>query len=266
MYALLITCAVVFILPFYWMVITSLKPSQDVFTSPPSFFPSVVNWRNYVYGWTAFPFTRFLLNSVLVTALAVIGNLISCALAAYGFARLRARGRSVLFALMLATMMIPQEVTIVPTFILFSKLHMVNTLFPLFLPAWFGYPFFIFLLRQFFMSIPTELDDAARVDGAGHFRVFAQIVLPLAKPALAAVTIFAFVGNWNNYIGPLIYLRSVNKYTLPLGLGLFQSQNFSLYSLLMAVSVVTLAPIIIVFACAQRYFVEGVTITGIAGR
>lgn len=265
-YIPLVVGGVVFALPFYWMVITALKPANDVFTSPPSFFPRVIEPLNFVYGWTAFPFTRFLLNSVLVTFLAVLGNLVSCTLAAYGFARLKARGRQMLFAIMLATLMIPQEVTIVPTFILFSKIHMVNTLFPLFLPAWFGYPFFIFLLRQFFMSIPTELSDAARVDGASHFRVFAQIVLPLAKPALGAVTIFSFVANWNNYIGPLIYLRSVSLYTLPLGLGLFQSQNFTLYSLLMAVSLITLAPMIVVFFLAQRYFVEGVTITGIAGR
>ncbi|MBO9343575.1 MAG: carbohydrate ABC transporter permease, partial [Roseiflexus sp.] len=165
-YALLLALSVLFVLPFMWMVSTSLKQSEDVFTYPPSFFPTTFLWQNYPRGWTILPFNTFLINSLIVTSANVIGNLISCSLVAFGFARLRARGRGILFLALLATLMIPREVTIVPRFLLFSQMGLVNTLWPLILPAWFGYAFFIFLLRQFFMTIPTELDDAARIDGA----------------------------------------------------------------------------------------------------
>src|SRR6476660_6118223 len=183
-YALLLVGSVLFILPFMWMIATSLKQSQDVFTYPPSFLPTSFEWRNYITGWTILPFTRFLFNTVLVTGANVVGNRISCSLVAFGFARLHARGRNMLFLLLLATLMIPREVTIVPRFLLFSQIGLVNTLWPLILPAWFGYPFFIFLLRQFFMSIPHELDEAARIDGASTLRIFTSIILPLSKPAL----------------------------------------------------------------------------------
>ncbi|MDP9379245.1 MAG: carbohydrate ABC transporter permease, partial [Chloroflexota bacterium] len=204
-YALLVGLSIVFMLPFMWMISTSLKQSREVFTFPPQFLPNSFEWRNYIQGWTLLPFNTFLLNSLIVTGANVVGNLISCSLVAYGFARLRARGSNVLFLLLLGTLMIPREVTIVPTFILFSQLGLVNTLWPLILPAWFGYPFFIFLLRQFFMSIPHDLDDAARIDGASSLRILLYIIIPLSKPALATVAIFAFIGNWNNLLDPLIY-------------------------------------------------------------
>ncbi len=212
------------------------------------------------------PFNTFLLNSLIVTGANVVGNLLSCSVVAYGFARLRARGRDVLFLLLLATLMIPREVTIVPTFILFTKLGLVNTLLPLILPAWFGYPFFIFLLRQFFMSIPHDLDEAARIDGASSWRIFTNIILPLSKPALGTVAIFAFIGNWNNLLDPLIYLRSTEKFTLALALNLFRGQYLTQYNLLMAVSLIQLLPILIIFFLAQKYFVRGVTMSGMGGR
>lgn len=265
-YALLLGLSVVFILPFMWMVSTSLKQSQDVFSYPPSFLPNSFQWRNYIAGWTLLPFNRFLINSLIVTFANVIGNLISCSLVAFGFARLRGRGQNVLFLLLLATLMIPREVTIVPRFLLFSKLGLVNTLWPLILPAWFGYPFFIFLLRQFFMSIPHELDDAARIDGASTLQIFMRIILPLSKPALAAVAIFAYIGNWSNLLDPLIYLRSTELYTLALGLNLFRGQNFTQFNLLMAVSIITLLPVLITFFLSQKYFVQGVALTGMGGR
>ena len=242
-YALLIGLSVIFILPFMWMISTSLKLSQDVFTYPPSFLPSSFEWQNYPNGWNLLPFNTFLLNSLIVTFSNVIGNLISCSLVAFGFARLRARGRNVLFLLLLATLMIPREVTIVPRFLLFSQLGLVNTLWPLVLPAWFGYAFFIFLLRQFFMSIPHELDDAARIDGASTLRILTNIILPLSSPALASVAIFAFIGNWSNLLDPLIYLRSQELYTLALGLNLFRGQSFTQFNMLMAVSIITLIPV-----------------------
>jgi ABC-type glycerol-3-phosphate transport system permease component len=248
------------------MVSTSLKESQDVFTYPPTFLPNSFEWRNYIAGWTVLPFTTFLKNSLIVTGANVLGNLISCSLVAFGFARLRARGRDLLFLLLLATIMIPREVTIVPRFLLFKEAGLVNTLWPLILPAWFGFPFFIFLLRQFFMSIPIELDEAARMDGASSLRILTTIILPLSKPALATVAIFAFIGNWSNLLDPLIYIRSQELYTLALGLNLFRGVNFTQFNLLMAVSIITLLPVLIVFFLAQKLFVQGVTLTGIGGR
>ncbi len=265
-YALLLAGSVLFILPFMWMIATSLKQSKDVFTYPPSFLPTSFEWRNYITGWTILPFNRFLLNTVIVTGANVVGNLISCSLVAFGFARLRARGRNLLFLLLLATLMIPREVTIVPRFLLFSQIGLVNTLWPLILPAWFGYPFFIFLLRQFFMSIPHELDDAARIDGASTLRIFTSVILPLSQPALATVAIFAFIGNWSNLLDPLIYIRSQELYTLALGLNLFRGVNFTQFNLLMAVSIIQLLPVLIIFFLAQRLFVQGVTLTGMGGR
>ena len=196
----------------------------------------------------------------------MVGNLLSCSLVAFGFARLRARGRTLLFLLVLGTMMIPNEVTMVPRFILFKELHWVNTLLPLTVPAWFGYAFFIFLLRQFFMSIPRELDEAAHIDGASYFRIYWNIILPLSKPALGAVAIFAFIGNWNNLLDPLIYLRSQNLYTIALGLNLFLGQYVTVVNQLMAVSILALLPILIIFFFAQKVFVQGVTLSGMGGR
>ncbi|MFL5758586.1 MAG: carbohydrate ABC transporter permease [Thermomicrobiales bacterium] len=265
-YAMLLILSVAFVLPFLWMVSTSLKEQNEVFTYPPSFFPSSFHWRNYVDGWRVLPFTTFLRNSLIVTCANVVGNLISCTLVAYGFARLRARSKNVLFLLMLATIMIPREVTIVPRFIFFSHLHLVNTFWPLILPAWFGYPFFIFLLRQFFMTIPRDLDDAARMDGASHFRILIDIIVPLSKPALATVAVFAFIGNWTNVLDPLIYIRSTNLYTLPLGLNLFRGPSFTQFNWLMAVSIITVIPVMVVFFFAQRAFVRGVTLSGMGGR
>jgi len=265
-YALLLGLSMVFLLPFFWMVSTSLKHEQDVFTYPPSFFPNSFRWENYVDGWTLLPFNTFLMNSAIVTTANVVGNLISCSLVAYGFARLRGRGKNLLFLLLLATIMIPREVTIVPRFLLFSELGLVNTLWPLILPAWFGFPFFIFLLRQFFMTIPRDLDDAARIDGASHLRILWDVILPLSRPALATVAIFAFIGNWTNLLDPLIYIRSTELYTLALGLNLFRGQNFTQFNMLMAVSIITLIPVLLVFFFAQRIFVRGVTLTGMGGR
>lgn len=265
-YAALIALAVVFALPFMWMVSTSLKAQNDVFTYPPSFLPTTFLWQNYVQGWNILPFNTFLKNSLIVTLANVVGNLISCSLVAFGFARLRARGKDFLFLLLLATIMIPREVTIVPRFLLFKEVGMVNTLWPLILPAWFGYPFFIFLLRQFFMSIPHDLDEAARIDGASTWQILWRVILPLSGPALATVAIFAFIGNWSNLLDPLIYIRSQDLYTLALGLNLFRGANYTQFNLLMAVSIMTLIPVLVVFFLSQKLFVQGVQLTGMGGR
>jgi multiple sugar transport system permease protein len=265
-YALLFGLAVAFALPFLWMISTSLKPQNEVFSYPPTFIPTSFEWQNYRDGWRILPFSTFLRNSLIVTSANVIGNLLSCTLVAYGFARLRARGKNVLFILLLATIMIPREVTIVPRFLLFSEVGLVNTFWPLILPAWFGFPFFIFLLRQFFMTIPRDLDDAARIDGASHLRILRDVILPLSKPALATVAIFAFIGNWTNVLDPLIFIRSTDLYTLALGLNLFRGPAFTQFNWLMAVSILTLLPVLLVFFVAQRTFVRGVTLTGMGGR
>jgi ABC-type glycerol-3-phosphate transport system permease component len=265
-YGLLIALSAVFILPFMWMVSTSLKEQRDVFTYPPSFFPSSFIWQNYPNGWNLLPFNTFLRNSLVVTIANVVGNLLSCSLVAFGFARLRSRFSNFLFILLLATIAIPREVTIVPRFLLFKEVGMLNTLWPLILPAWFGFPFFIFLLRQFFMSIPRDLDEAARIDGASTFTIFWRIIMPLSGPALATVAIFAFIGNWSNLLDPLIYIRSTELYTLALGLNLFRGQNFTQFNLLMAVSIMTLIPVLVVFFLSQKLFVQGVQLTGMGGR
>ncbi|MER7243323.1 carbohydrate ABC transporter permease [Kribbella sp. NPDC000426] len=265
-YVLLIAGTAVFVVPFLWMLTTSLKTAQEVLAYPPKALPATPHFDNYPAAWTSLPFTTFLINSIIITGLSVIGNLVSCVLPAYAFARLRARARGPLFALMVATMAIPAEVTLVPTFIMFSKLNLVNTYWPLFLPAWFGYAFFIFLLRQFFLTIPQELTDAASIDGAGHLRTLWSIFLPMSKPAIAAVAIFSFVGNWNNFLTPLIYLRTQNNFTLALGLSLFKGQYETQYNQMMAVGIISLLPILIVFFLAQRTFVEGVRLSGLGGR
>lgn len=265
LYIVLVSGGLILIIPFLWMVSTSLKPSNQVFIFPPAWIPHPFKWSNYIEGWNILPFTTFLKNSIIITGLNVLGNLLSCSLVAFGFARLRCRARNFLFILMLATMMIPYQVTIIPQFIIFKTLNWIDTFKPLIVPAWFGYPFFIFLLRQFFMTIPLELDDAAKIDGCSTLRIYWNIMLPLSKPALAAVAIFAFVGNWNNFMGPLIYLSSEEKYVLSLGLRLFQGQFSLQMHLLMAVSVLNVLPIIIVFFFAQKYFIQGIALTGIKG-
>ena len=267
-YALLIGGSILFTIPLIWMFSTSLRPESEVYTFPPKVLPDHFLWRNYIRAWTSIlPFTRFLSNTLIISVGNVIGNLISCAMAAFGFARLRGRGRDLFFGLMLATMMLPFEVTMIPQFILFVRyFNWGNTYLPLMVPAWFGWPFGIFLLRQFIMTIPQDLDDAARIDGASTYRIFFQITLPLLKPALATVAIFAFVGNWNNFLAPLIYLSEMEKNTIALGLRLFQDQ-YATYNqhYVMAISVVNIAPILLLFFFAQKQFIQGVTLTGIKG-
>ena len=220
---------------------------------------------NYPAGLTFIPFGKYLLNTLLVCGLVVFGTLISCSLVAYGLARVRWRGRNVLFYIIIGTMMLPFQVTMVPMFVVFAKIGWVDSFLPLFVPAFFGNAFFIFLLRQFFMTIPHELTDAARVDGCSEFGIYWKIIMPLAKPALATVGLFAFMNTWNDYVGPLIYLSDASKYTLSIGLASFSSQYGSYPGMLMAVTAVMTIPIIILFFLAQRTFIQGITLTGVKG-
>lgn len=258
--------AVLLLIPLAWMLSCSLQEPAQVFATPTVWIPNPVRWENYTDAFHEMPILLYARNTVLITFLCIAGYLLSGSLVAYAFARLRWPGRNFWFIVMLSTMMLPPQVTIIPLFVIFRKLHWINTYYPLIVPSFLtGWPFFIFLLRQFFMSIPHELADAARVDGAGHFKTYLLVILPLAKPALATVAIFAFLLHWNDFFGPLIYLTDDSKYTLALGLMAFAAKHQNEWSQLMAVSVAMLLPTLAVFFLCQRYFVEGITMTGTKG-
>jgi multiple sugar transport system permease protein len=266
-YALLIGFGSLFILPFLWAVTSSLKPQGAGVRFPPEFLPTEFMWQNYPKVFQLIPYANFLKNSVLVTTIAVFGELLSTSLVAYGFARMRFPGRNILFLLLLATMMIPYPVTMVPTFILWSKgLGLANTFGPLTIPAFFGPAFSIFLLRQFFLTINQELDEAAKVDGAHEFRIYWQIILPLAKPALATIAIFSFIANWNDFLTPLIYLSDSKMYTLALGINFLRNfRGGGELSYQMAAAVMFVAPCIIIYFLAQRFVIQGIVTTGLKG-
>jgi ABC-type glycerol-3-phosphate transport system permease component len=267
LYIIILIGGSILILPFLWMVTSGLKDLKHIFLFPPQIIPNPAHWENFYDGWTKYAnFTLYLRNTLIIVTNNVIGNLVSCVLAAYGFSRLKARGKEFWFLLVLGTMMIPMWVTLVPQYVLFSKLHWTNSFLPLTIPAWFGWPFFIFLLRQFFMTIPKDLDDAARIDGCNTWQILWNVLLPLSGPALATVAVFAFIGNWNNFLAPLIYLRDTDLYTLAIGLQRFQGTHGNVqYHYMMAVSSLVVLPIIAIFFLAQRLFVQGVVMTGIKG-
>ena len=258
----LVGLLIVFLGPFFWLVSTSLKTDRAMFRMPPQWVPNPVTVEHYQRAVTEFPALRYMGNTLIIVVFSTIGTLVSCSMAAYAFSRLRWPDRSLVFALLLATMMIPAQVTMIPVYVLFSKLHWVDTLLPLIVPAFFGNAFFIFLLRQFFLTIPEELLEAARLDGAGEWRVFWQIVLPLSKPALLTVTIFSVLRSWNDFLGPLIYLSSESKRTLALGLAHLQGVQGTEWGLLMAASMLMVLPAVALFFFAQRFFIEGIALTG----
>lgn len=258
--------AILFVAPVLWMFASSLKADQLVFDG--KWIPTPAVWSNYPNALAEAPFATYFRNTAVVAFFAVTGAVLSSSLVAYSFARLRWPGRDFVFTLVLATMLLPGIVTFIPQYILFSKLGWVDTYLPLTVPAWFGSAFFIFLLRQFYRGIPFELSDAARIDGASEFRIWAQIIMPLSRPALAAVTIFSFTGVWEDYFNPLIYLSDPNKFTLQLGLKVFenaQAGGTPQWNYLMAAGLVVMIPVIIVFFLGQKYFIEGVTLTGLKG-
>jgi multiple sugar transport system permease protein len=269
-YVVALILSVFFMGPFVWTLLSSLKSPQEIITYPPTLFPEVWRFSNYARAWTMVPFLSFYTNSVIVTVLAVVGQTFSATLVAYGFARFRFPGRGVLFALVLATLIVPWEVTIVPSFLLFKWLGWLDSLWPLIVPHWFGGgPFFIFLLRQFFLTIPREFDEAAKIDGANSFRILWEILAPLCRPALTTVAIFAFLNHWNEFIQPLIFLNSPDKFTVSLGLRYFQSTpgdpGEPKEHLLMAGTVIGAVPCVVLFFAAQRYFVRGIVLSGLKG-
>lgn len=262
---LMLGLATAFALPLYWTLVTALKARSELYTWPPVWWPAAPRWQNFAEAWAAQPFGRFLWNSVLVGALSTAGQMLSSALVAYGFARFDFRGRNALFMLMLASMMIPWDVTMIPLYMQFNALGWINTLKPLVVPNFFGAPFYIFLLRQFIMGIPRELDEAARMDGANAWQVFWRIHLPLMAPALVLVGSFQFLGSWNDYLGPLVFLNDESVYTLPLGLAQFRGLHANNLTAIAAMTVLLcLVPLALFFA-AQRYIMEGATAGAVKG-
>lgn len=262
---LLLPLAIMFLMPFFWVISTALKSDLQVFAWPLVWIPSPLVWKNFPDAIAFFPFWLYLRNTAFIASCAVIGAVMSCSLVAYSLACVRWRGRDVLFMLAVATLMIPYQVTMVPLFITFSKFGWVGTYLPLIVPSYFGGAFFIFLLRQFFRTIPNDLIDAARIDGASHPRIYAQIVLPLAKPALFSIALFQFLNSWTDFTGPLIYLSDSKMYTVSLGLQFFRLQYSTMWQKLMAASVMLTGPIVILFFFTQRTFIQGITMTGLKG-
>ena len=262
--------AVLFIFPFFWTAASSLKAASDIYIYPPIWIPAVLRWNNYPEVFHLVPYATWFANTVIVVVLQTLGVVISAALVAYSFSRFRYPGRDLLFLLTLGTMMLPAEVTLIPTYLLFKYLGWLNTLKPLWLPAWFGGGAFnIFLLRQFLLALPRELDEAAIVDGASYPRILWSILLPLMKPALATVAVINFIFGWNDFLGPLVYLTSPENFTLAVGLRYFDvtpnQPGVPQLHLLMAAVVMGTVPIIALFFVTQRYFVEGVVLSGIKG-
>jgi ABC-type glycerol-3-phosphate transport system permease component len=271
-YLALLVCTVGFLLPFYWMVSSAVKDDNQVFTVPPVWLPNPAHWENFRNAWHIDNFNLYILNTIVRYAIpATIGTVVSSAFVAYGFARVRWPGRDALFGLCIATMMVPYTVVMVPLFITFKHFGMLNSFLPLTVPAYFGNPFFIFMLRQFYRTLPEELSDAARIDGASELGILLRIVLPLTKPALTVVALFAFLNAWNDYLGPLIYINQGSLYVLAQGIeNLRQSitqvgAQALAYPYLMAVSTIVVFPIVIAFFFTQRTFIEGISLTGLKG-
>jgi multiple sugar transport system permease protein len=271
---ILILAATLFIVPFYWMFVTALKSNQELTHFPPTVIPGNWVWQNFIDAVNYIPFGLYTLNSVIITVGVTIGAVISNTLVAYGFSRIQWPGRNLLFYMCIATLFLPYPVILVALFDIFGKLpsfglqgshSWVDTFLPLIVPAFFGNPFYIFLMRQFMLGIPHELSDAAKVDGAGEVMTFRKVILPLAKPAVVVVAIFSAVGAWNEFLLPLLYLQDNSKYPLAVGLAFYTSEHDVAYNLLMAASTLVVLPIILCFIFAQRFFVEGITVGGVKG-
>ncbi len=265
LYILMAVFGLTFLFPFLWMLSTSLKVPTQVFAQPPVWIPDPVVLRNYVDVTTEVPMMRYLQNTLIITLIPTAATVLASSSVAFAFARLEWKGRSLFFAILMGTMMLPWQVTMIPIFVMFHKIGWVNTFYPLVVPSFFGSAFYIFLLRQFFLSIPKEMDEAAIMDGANPPLIWWRITLPLAGPALAAVAIFSFIGHWNDFLAPLIYLQRASKWPLALGLIGFRLQYLTKWELVMAYSTLIMLPCLAVFFFFQRYFIQGITMSGIKG-
>jgi multiple sugar transport system permease protein len=257
----LVTGSLLFLSPLWWMFATSVKSMKEIMHYPPTWFPGEFHWRNYIDAWNTAPFTRYTMNTLFIALFVVVGSVLSNSFVAYGFSKIRFRGRNFLFAIVLGTMMLPGFVTLIPQYILFAKLGWMNTYLPLIIPAFTAGAFFIFLNRQFLLSIPNELIEAAKIDGANHFYIWSRLMLPLTKPTLATTAIFTFNGSWNDLLGPLLYINDEKLYTLQIGLATFKGTVQTQWHYLMAASLLVLLPVVILFFLFQRYFIEGMNLT-----
>ncbi len=258
----LILVGVLFFFPFAWLVLTSLKSVQEIFLFPPTILPQKVVWSNYAKAVTAIPFLQYFENTMTITIGKIVGSVLSCSLVAYGFSRIEWPGRETVFVLVLATMMLPFQVTMIPLYIIFDRIHWIGTYYPLIIPSWFASAYFVFMLRQFFRTIPTELSEAARIDGCSEPRIYWQIILPLAQPALATLVLFQFMWTWNDFFGPLLYLNDPRNWTLALGLLQFRSSHAVAWEQLMAASTLVTLPSVIIYFFGQKTFIQGITTTG----
>jgi ABC-type glycerol-3-phosphate transport system permease component len=260
---ILIFGAITMVVPFAWMLSTSFKAPGQTFVYPPQWIPHPIVAENYPNMWRALPFGHFFFNSLKIASLATIGQLITCSMGAFAFSVLKFRGRDALFLGLVATLMVPYQVTLIPTFILFSKIGWVGTHLPLWVPAFWGGAFGTFLLRQFYLTIPMDLAESARIDGANIFQIFRHIYVPLSMPAMATLAIFTFMWSWNDLLNPLIYVSELDQLTLTVGMSLFQNQYGGKWTLMMAGAVVSILPILLIFFMAQKYFIRGIAMTGV---
>jgi len=265
-YFLLASGSVIMIIPLLWMIRSSFMGMQQIFIFPPEWIPTPWVFTNYPEALTTVPFIQYFLNTITILIPSVLGTLVTASMAAFAFARLKWTGKNFVFAVLMTTLMLPYAVTLIPTFLIWAKLGLINTYWPLILPKWFGGGiFYIFLLRQFFLTIPKELDEAATIDGANPLQILWHIIIPLSRPALITVGIFSTLAEWNDFLGPLIYLNDSRKFTIALGLAEFTGLYSSQWHLLMAASTVVITPVVILFFFAQRYFIEGIALTGTKG-
>ena len=264
LYVLLIIIGIIMVVPFLWMISTSLKEQYDTVKIPPVWIPNPPRWQNYVDLFTQQPMLQFMLNTIKIVFFVVLGQLFFSSLAAYSFARIKFKGRTVMFFFYIPTLMVPGQVTMIPTYLMFAKVGLVDNHIVLILPAFFS-AFGVFLLRQFFMSLPKELEEAAEIDGCNPFTTYYRIMLPLIVPAMLTLGVFTLMNTWNDYMGPLIYLTTPEKYTMTLGIAYFKGVYTTQWNLVMAGSVLSVIPILVAYLCAQKYFVEGIAFSGVKG-
>ena len=265
LYAFLIVLAILFVLPIFYLFMGSFKAESELFRMPFKWLPDKFRLDNFVNMFSSIPFFMYLKNTMIIVICNIVGSLLSCSLVAYGFSRLRWPGRDKVFILVLVTMILPYQVTLVPLFLMFTKMKWIGTFLPLTVTCFFGNPFFIFLLRQFFTGIPQDISEAARIDGAGEFTIFSKLVIPMAKPALTTVAIFAFIRSWNDFLGPLVFLGKDELYTLSLADSMLKSNLDPNWSMLLALGAVMILPVLILFFVMQKYFIQGIAMSGIKG-
>lgn len=266
-YVLMVMLSVIFMLPIVWLFANSLKSQEQIFAFPPVFFSGTLHWENFKEAFTfnSLPFGRFLLNSTVITIISMFASVMSSALIAFGFSRIRWKGRDMIFYIVVITMIIPQEILITPQFMLYNKLSLLDTYIPLILPWFFGRPFYIFIMRQAMMGIPRELDESAKIDGCNTFQLFWKIILPQSKASLIAAAIYAMQDQWNNYLEPMVFINSLEKLPVSVGLSYFSSMYSTQWQLVSAAAIIVALPLLVLFVFCQKYFIQGVVVSGVKG-